>query len=98
MLAGMDERQEESGAPALPRGVIVAATPLGNIDDASPRLRAALAGADVVAAEDTRRTRALAAALGVEIRGRVVSNFDHNEARGVEKRLRPGPHPRRCRT
>ncbi|OEX98304.1 16S rRNA (cytidine(1402)-2'-O)-methyltransferase [Corynebacterium sp. BCW_4722] len=61
------------------RGVVLAATPLGNIGDASDRLRAALAGADVVAAEDTRRTRALAAALGVEITGRVVSNFDHNE-------------------
>lgn len=66
--------------PALPTtGVVLAATPLGNIDDASERLRQALAQADVVAAEDTRRTRALASALGVEISGRVVSNFDHNE-------------------
>ncbi len=63
----------------LPHGVILAATPLGNVGDASPRLRDALAGADVVAAEDTRRVRALASALGVEIRGRVLSNFDHNE-------------------
>ena len=62
-----------------PRGVVLAATPLGNIHDASPRLRAALAGADVIAAEDTRRVRNLAAALDVEIRGKVVSNFDHNE-------------------
>ncbi len=67
-------------APLLPtRGVVLAATPLGNVGDASPRLRAALAGADVIAAEDTRRVRNLAAALGVEITGRVVSNFDHNE-------------------
>lgn len=64
---------------SLPHGIIVAATPLGNIDDASPRLRHALATADIVAAEDTRRTRALAAALDVEISGQVVSNFDHNE-------------------
>lgn len=64
---------------SLPHGIIVAATPLGNIDDASPRLRYALATADIVAAEDTRRTRALAAALDVEISGQVVSNFDHNE-------------------
>ncbi len=62
-----------------PRGVVLAATPLGKIHDASPRLRAALAGADVIAAEDTRRVRNLAAALGVEIRGKVVSNYDHNE-------------------
>lgn len=63
----------------LPHGVIIAATPLGNIEDASPRLRDALRQANVIASEDTRRTRALAAALGVEIRGSVVSNFDHNE-------------------
>ncbi|MDY5786011.1 16S rRNA (cytidine(1402)-2'-O)-methyltransferase [Corynebacterium sp.] len=60
-------------------GIVVAATPLGNIGDASDRLREALATADIVAAEDTRRVRSLASALGVEIRGRVVSNFDHNE-------------------
>jgi 16S rRNA (cytidine1402-2'-O)-methyltransferase len=61
-------------------GVILAATPLGNPLDASIRLIDALASADVVAAEDTRRTRALADALGVEIAGRIVSNFDHNES------------------
>ncbi len=66
--------------PPLPtHGVVLAATPLGNVGDASPRLRAALAGAAVIAAEDTRRVRNLAAALGVEITGRVVSNYDHNE-------------------
>lgn len=60
-------------------GVVVAATPLGNIGDASPRLVAALERADIVAAEDTRRVRTLTSALGAEIRGKVVSNFDHNE-------------------
>lgn len=68
-------------------GVVLAATPLGNVDDASPRLRHALGTAAVIAAEDTRRTRALAAALDVEITGRVVSNFDHNEAARVEQLL-----------
>ncbi|AKE41822.1 16S rRNA (cytidine(1402)-2'-O)-methyltransferase [Corynebacterium kutscheri] len=63
----------------LPRGIILAATPLGNIGDASPRLKQALAEADYIAAEDTRRTRQLALALGVDIRGQVLSNFDHNE-------------------
>src|SRR5699024_3869960 len=43
--------------------LVLAATPRGEIDDASPRLRTALATAEVSAAEDTRRTRALAAAL-----------------------------------
>lgn len=71
----------------LPRGVVIAATPLGNVGDASLRLIAALAQADVIAAEDTRRTRALAQALGVTPRGKIVSNFDHNEAQRVESLL-----------
>lgn len=70
---------------SLPTGIIIAATPLGNIGDASPRLVHALANATVVAAEDTRRTAALASALGVEIKGQLVSNFDHNEQARVGK-------------
>ena len=50
---------------------MLAATPIGNTEDASAHLRRLLAEADVVAAEDTRRLRALAARLGVEIGGRV---------------------------
>ncbi|MDO5033027.1 16S rRNA (cytidine(1402)-2'-O)-methyltransferase [Corynebacterium sp.] len=69
----------------LPRGVILAATPLGNPADASARLIHALGHADVIAAEDTRRVRALAQALGVEIRGKVVSNFDHNEQERAQR-------------
>lgn len=65
-------------------GIVVAGTPLGNIDDASPRLRHALATADVVAAEDTRRARNLANALGIDISGHLVSNFDHNESSRVD--------------
>lgn len=80
MLSGMsDAAQLSSDLPAPPRGVVVAGTPLGNIGDAGPRLAQLLATADVIAAEDTRRTRALAQALGVDMRGKVVSNFDHNE-------------------
>lgn len=59
--------------------MIVAATPIGNLGDASPRLREALATADVVAAEDTRTLRALAARLDVAISGVVVALHDHNE-------------------
>jgi 16S rRNA (cytidine1402-2'-O)-methyltransferase len=59
---------------------VLAATPIGRPDDASPRLRAELATADVVAAEDTRRLRRLAGDLGVELGGRVVSYFEGNEA------------------
>lgn len=71
----------------LPRGVVVAATPLGNIGDATARLLQGLAHADVIAAEDTRRVRSLAQALGVVIRGKVVSNFDHNESQRVPQLL-----------
>lgn len=63
--------------------LLLGATPLGQPADASPRLAAALGSADVVAAEDTRRVRTLAKALGVQIAGRVVSLFDANEATRV---------------
>ena len=59
--------------------LVLAATPLGDPADASPRLREELARADVVAAEDTRRLRRLARDLGVTIGGRVVSFFEGNE-------------------
>jgi 16S rRNA (cytidine1402-2'-O)-methyltransferase len=63
--------------------LVLAATPLGDSRDASPRLVEALATADVVAAEDTRRTRALAAALGATLTGRVVSFYDAVETSRV---------------
>ena len=59
-----------------PGALVLAATPLGNCRDGSSRLVAALGSADVVAAEDTRRLRALAAALGVTVTGRVVSHYE----------------------
>ncbi len=62
------------------RGIlVVAGTPIGDVADAPPALGRELAAADVVAAEDTRRVRRLAGALGVRIEGRVVSYFDGNE-------------------
>lgn len=76
----------------LPVGIIIVATPLGNIADASPRLAQALAQADFIAAEDTRRTRNLAQALGVTIKGRVVSNFDHNEQGRVAQLIEHAKH------
>ena len=59
--------------------VLLGGAPLGSTDDASQRLRAALASAPVIAAEDTRRLRRLCADLGVTPVGRVVSFFDANE-------------------
>ena len=60
--------------------IILAATPLGNPADASARLRELLASADIVAAEDTRRARRLAADLGVTISGQLVSFYEAVEA------------------
>ena len=60
--------------------VVLAATPIGDPADASPRLRAELSGADVIAAEDTRRLRRLLDRLDVVAQGRIVSYFEGNEA------------------
>jgi 16S rRNA (cytidine1402-2'-O)-methyltransferase len=61
--------------------LILVGAPLGNLADASPRLAATLASADVVAAEDTRRLIRLARDLDIDISGRVVSYFEGNEDR-----------------
>ena len=63
--------------------IVLAATPIGDTEDASPRLRHLLATADVVAAEDTRRLGGLLQRLGVRTTGRVVSHHEHNEAARV---------------
>jgi len=60
--------------------LVLAATPIGRVEDAPPRLASELAGADVVAAEDTRRLRRLCADLGVTVSGKVVSYFEGNES------------------
>ncbi|MFF4525368.1 16S rRNA (cytidine(1402)-2'-O)-methyltransferase [Streptomyces bluensis] len=60
--------------------LVLAGTPIGDIADAPPRLAEELAGADVIAAEDTRRLRRLTQALGVQPSGRVVSYFEGNES------------------
>ncbi len=59
--------------------LVLAGVPIGDPGDASPRLGEVLAGADVVAAEDTRRLRRLTGDLGISLSGRVVSFFEGNE-------------------
>ncbi len=59
--------------------LILAATPLGNILDASPRLKETLEQADLIAAEDTRRAKRLFADLNLEIKAPVISLFEENE-------------------
>jgi len=80
-----DDRQRRSDDG--PGRLVLAGTPIGNTDDASARLRALLETADVVAAEDTRRLRALAARLGISVPGRVVSHHEHNEDERADELL-----------
>ncbi|GID94386.1 16S rRNA (cytidine(1402)-2'-O)-methyltransferase [Amorphoplanes digitatis] len=61
--------------------VVLVGAPLGNVGDASARLREILATADVIAAEDTRRLLRLARDLDVTVAGRIVSYFEGNEER-----------------
>ena len=60
--------------------LVLAATPIGRVADAPPRLAEELASADVVAAEDTRRLKRLTNDLGVTVSGRIVSYFEGNES------------------
>jgi len=60
--------------------LVLCGTPIGDVTDASPRLRATLEAADVIAAEDTRRFRDLARRLQIKPNGRLVSYFAGNEA------------------
>lgn len=57
----------------------LAATPIGNLGDASPRLREAFETADAIAAEDTRHTAQLLRLLEIEARPELIALHDHNE-------------------
>jgi 16S rRNA (cytidine1402-2'-O)-methyltransferase len=65
--------------------IILAATPIGNLGDASRRLIEALGSVAIIAAEDTRTTIHLMSALGIENRPRLIPLHEHNEvARAAE--------------
>lgn len=59
--------------------LLLAATPIGNLGDASRRLVEALENAEVIAAEDTRTTIQLLRGLGIENRPRLIALHEHNE-------------------
>lgn len=69
----------------MPGKLLVVATPIGNLDDLSPRARAAFEAADLVACEDTRHTGRLLAHLG--IRKPLVSLHEHNERQRLPRLL-----------
>ena len=67
--------------------LVLAGAPIGQVGDASPRLAEALTGAELVAAEDTRRLHRLCAELGVTLSGQLVSYFEGNEAQRTPELL-----------
>lgn len=62
-----------------PGTLVVVGTPIGNLGDLPPRATQALADADLIACEDTRRTRALLTAAGIAA-PRLLAVHEHNEA------------------
>lgn len=63
-----------------PGTILLAATPIGDVGDASSRFIRALTEAEVIGAEDTRRLLALAQRLDVRVNGKILSLHDHNES------------------
>lgn len=78
------DAEQRPGAPGAGR-LLVVATPIGNLDDLSPRARRAFEAADLVACEDTRRTGLLLSRLG--IRRPLLSLHEHNERRRLPRLL-----------
>jgi len=73
--------------------LVLVATPIGNLGDLAPRAVEALKSADVIAAEDTRRTRALLSHAGIPGGHRLVAVHEHNErtrAAELVERIRSG--------
>jgi 16S rRNA (cytidine1402-2'-O)-methyltransferase len=68
--------------------LILAATPIGNIADASDRLRSTLQEASAIACEDTRMLRQLAQVLGLEVRAKLFSLHEHNEREKLDHLLK----------
>lgn len=79
-MSGKESDILQSDLKDVKRGkVVLAATPIGNMGDASSRLVHLLETADIIAAEDTRRLYDLANRLEVRVSGRVIAYHDHNE-------------------
>jgi 16S rRNA (cytidine1402-2'-O)-methyltransferase len=73
------ERPEDEHRARRSGAIVLVGTPIGNLGDLSPRAIEALRAADVIAAEDTRRTRGLLAHARVPAAGRLRAVHAHNE-------------------
>ena len=77
----------------MPGRLTICATPIGNLEDLTPRVRAALGACDLVACEDTRRTGQLLHLLGIDVR--MTSIEAHREESAIPdllRRLAAGEH------
>lgn len=84
-IQGLTEGNISSLSWWLPGQMLLAATPIGNLGDASARLIEAFEAADLIAAEDTRRTGLLRQRLGVKAKAPLLSCHEHNESRRSEE-------------
>jgi 16S rRNA (cytidine1402-2'-O)-methyltransferase len=84
-----EHRQDEQSA--LPHGLVLVSTPIGNLGDLTPRARETLLAADVILCEDTRHTARLLSAIGAKVKLQPL--HEHNEDAaipGVLAQLRQG--------
>ena len=79
----MSDRNADSTGRVAAGTLFVVATPIGNLQDLSPRAAACLRDADLLLAEDTRHTRRLLDACGIVRRGALESLHEHNERQRV---------------
>jgi 16S rRNA (cytidine1402-2'-O)-methyltransferase len=79
----MTDDQPEKSVAALEPGLILVATPIGNLGDVSARAISVLQAADVIACEDTRHTRKLLSALNI-LGKRLIAVHDHNETAAAD--------------
>jgi len=79
----VSDRNADSTGRVAAGTLFVVATPIGNLQDLSPRAAACLRDADLLLAEDTRHTRRLLDACGIVRRGALESLHEHNERQRV---------------